>query len=54
VRQFGAMLAGPVVHLDERGLTDFFQVTRLPFSALLKEMRAVWKEGLFGPIRDGT
>jgi len=44
VRQFGAMLAGPVVHLDERGLTDFFRVTRLPFSTLFKEMRAVWKE----------
>jgi hypothetical protein len=44
VRRFGAMQAEPVIHLDERGFTDFFRVARVPFSALLKEMRAVWKE----------
>jgi len=44
VRQFETMQAGPVVHLDERGLTDFFRQARVPLLKLLREMQLVWSE----------
>jgi hypothetical protein len=44
VRQFAAMQARPVLHLDERGLTDFFRQAHVPLLALLREMRSVWSD----------
>ena len=44
VRQFEAMQARPVVHLDERTLTDFLRLAHIPLSAMLREMRSVWSE----------
>ena len=42
--RFGTMQASPVIKLDERGLSDFFALARVPFLALLREMGAVWRE----------
>ncbi len=44
VRHFEAMQARPVVHLDERFLTDFLRQARVPLLAMLREMRSVWSE----------
>lgn len=44
VRLFAAMQARPIVHVDERDLSDFLRQAHVPFFALLHEMRSVWRE----------
>jgi hypothetical protein len=44
VREFEAMQARPVAHLDERSLSDFFTRAHVTLPALLSEMRSIWSE----------
>jgi hypothetical protein len=44
VRLFKAMQGKPVVHLDERDLSDFFRQGHVSLPALFREMRCVWSE----------
>jgi hypothetical protein len=44
VHLFKAMQGKPVVHLDERDLSDFFRQSHVSLPALFREMRSVWSE----------
>ena len=44
LHQFAGLQPRPVVHIDERELTDFFRYGRVPLRKLLREMRDVWRE----------
>lgn len=44
MRQFGELQGRSVLHLDERGLDDFYRHGRVTWPDLWREMRMVWRE----------